>query len=59
MNTGSSGDSAILATCEYYCHILNKYNDAELKAVVDVATGRALWRPSTCISGTGYKEIQV
>ncbi len=53
----SSSPSTTLATCEYYCHVLNKYNDSELKAVVDVATGKALWRSSRCISV--YKEIQV
>lgn len=53
----SSSPSTILATCEYYSHVLNKYNDAELKSVVDVATGKAAWRSAGCIST--YKEVQV
>ena len=53
----SSSPSTSLATCEYYCHVLAKYTDQELKAVLDVATGRAPWRGSNVISN--YKEIQV
>ena len=45
----SSSPSTTLATCEYYCHVLNKYTDAELRSVVDVATGKAAWRSSSCI----------
>ena len=39
------------------CHVLHHYSDAELKAVMDVATGKASWRPSEVIGV--YKEIQV
>lgn len=53
----SSSPSTSLATCEYYAHVLNNYTDSELRAVVDVATGKAPWRASNCISQ--YKEIQI
>jgi hypothetical protein len=53
----SSSPSTSLATCEYYAHVLNNYTESELRAVVDVATGKAPWRASTCISQ--YKEIQI
>ena len=48
----------LLRCChQYYAHVLSKYSDQELSAVVDVATGRAPWRSSDVISN--YKEIQV
>lgn len=53
----SSSASTSLATCEYYCHVLNKYNDNELKAVMEVALGRSAWRPSNTMGS--YKEVQI
>lgn len=53
----NSSKTSPLATCEHYCHVLNLYTDAELRAVMDVATQRAPWRPSTVISQ--YKEFQL
>ena len=32
----SSSPSTTLATCEYYCHVLNTYSNPELMAVMDV-----------------------
>lgn len=55
MDSGSP--SATLATCEYYAHVLEKYNDRELKAVIDIATGAIEKHESGVIST--YKEIQV
>ena len=53
----SSCASVSLATVEFYNAVLNSYSDAELRSVMDVATGAASWRPSSCISN--YKEIQI
>ena len=53
----NSSRNSSLATCESYCHVLNKYSDAELEAVMDVATGKAPWRSSTVVSV--YKEFQL
>ena len=42
---------------QYYCHVLNKYSDAELQAVMDVAIGKQPYHESSVISV--YKEVQV
>ena len=34
---GNSSASSVVATCEQYCHVLMKYKDKELRAVVDIA----------------------
>lgn len=46
-----------LASCEYYAHVLLAYADPELKAVLQVATGREKFSNSSVISN--YKEIQI
>ncbi|KAJ4454506.1 hypothetical protein PAPYR_10769 [Paratrimastix pyriformis] len=46
-----------LATCEYYAHVLKQYSDAELRAVMDVATGRREFNASHIIHE--YKEVQL
>ena len=51
------GRPATLASCEYYAHVLATYNDDELRAVIAVANGDAVWQPSHCIRM--YKEIQL
>lgn len=53
-DTGSS--SAILASCEHYCHVLERYNDNELKSVIQVANGEVPFADSDCIQS--YKEVQ-
>ena len=53
----SSNPSTSLATCEYYCHVLHKYSDVELRSVMDVAIGKMAWSPSSVIAT--YKEVQV
>jgi len=46
-----------IASCEYYCHVLESYSGEELKAVVDVAIGKTEHSSSSIISI--YKEIQI
>jgi len=46
-----------IASCEYYCHVLQQYSTPELQAVVDVAIGKKDSTSSSCIST--YKEIQI
>jgi hypothetical protein len=46
-----------IASCENYCHVLDKYNDKELQAAVDVAMNRKQHCNSNIISS--YKEIQI
>lgn len=55
-DTGSN--HAILGSCEFYGHILNKLTDSEMKDLHKVATGTHL-----CVSNaahhTTYKEVQI
>ncbi|KAJ3443705.1 hypothetical protein M0812_09549 [Anaeramoeba flamelloides] len=46
-----------LASCEYYCHVLSEFSEKELKAIVEVGTGRATWKNSSLIAN--YKECQI
>lgn len=55
----ASGDTAgpvQISSCEYYYHVLNQYNDNELKAVIEVALGLKPFVDSSVI--TMYKEVQ-
>ncbi|KAJ3435186.1 hypothetical protein M0812_02317 [Anaeramoeba flamelloides] len=46
-----------LASCEYYCHVLSEFNENELRAIVEVGTGRVTWKDSAVIAS--YKECQI
>jgi Protein of unknown function (DUF3626) len=46
-----------LATCEFYCHVLDSYTDQELMKIALVATGVETALPSGCLGN--YKEIQI
>jgi len=50
-----------LASCEWYAHVLEKYSDLELKAVVEVALGESLSADSAVLdtAAGGYKEVQI
>jgi len=50
-----------LASCEWYAHVLEKYNDLELRAVVEVAVGERLFADSSVLdtAAGGYKEVQI
>eukprot|EP00440_Ansanella_granifera_P069575 gb/GFBE01075487.1/.p1 GENE.gb/GFBE01075487.1/~~gb/GFBE01075487.1/.p1 ORF type:complete len:517 (+),score=84.92 gb/GFBE01075487.1/:1-1551(+) len=50
-----------VASCEWYAHVLNKYNDKELAAVVRVAQGDKLFEDSSVLDTArgGYKEVQI
>jgi hypothetical protein len=60
----SDNDSAkncenALATCEYYGHVLNRYADTDLRAVLDISgtiATRIRGAPSKCST---YKEVQI
>lgn len=49
------------ASCEWYAHVLEKYTDAELQAVTEVALGDRLYVDSTVLdtAAGGYKEVQI
>jgi hypothetical protein len=53
-DSGNSGCE--LSSCEYYNHVLLRYNEQELAAVMRVANGIDQWASSDCIQQ--YKEIQ-
>eukprot|EP00760_Papus_ankaliazontas_P038914 PhM_4_TR9412/c0_g1_i1/m.79084 len=53
----SSSAAVSISSCEYYCHVLEKYTDSELKAVMDVGNGVVSEMCSSCISN--YKEVQL
>jgi hypothetical protein len=58
-NTGAAcfNDSDTLATNEYYAHVLHRYNDYELTAILNVCkTARMGGSSSTCAT---YKEVQI
>lgn len=46
-----------LSCCEHYAHVLNSYSNEELRAVVEVATGKRTFNASNIIRV--YKEIQI
>eukprot|EP00759_Apiculatamorpha_spiralis_P006790 PhF_6_TR1404/c0_g1_i1/m.2439 len=52
----SSASNCELSSCEYYNHVLLRYNDQELRSVIRVANGLDSSAPSDCIQQ--YKEIQ-
>eukprot|EP00760_Papus_ankaliazontas_P028301 PhM_4_TR3627/c0_g1_i1/m.84077 len=52
----SGNSNAELSSCEYYAHVLLRYNDSELKGVMEVANGVKPYLDSSCISN--YKEVQ-
>lgn len=56
-NEDTSSARCRLSSCEYYCHVLDSFNDAEFKSVMDVANGVKIFADSNCIST--YKEIQI
>ncbi|KAJ9448377.1 hypothetical protein DIPPA_55829 [Diplonema papillatum] len=56
-NCDSSSSSAEIASCEFHAHVLAKYSDAELRAVLEVANRKQLWLNSNVISQ--YKEVQI
>ncbi|CAK9075454.1 unnamed protein product [Durusdinium trenchii] len=49
------------ASCEWYAHVLEKYTDAELQAVTEVALGDRLFVDSGVLdtAAGGYKEVQI
>jgi len=49
------------ASCEWYAHVLEKYTDAELQAVTEVALGDRLFADSSVLdtAAGGYKEVQI
>jgi hypothetical protein len=47
-----------LTTCQYYCHVLNQYTDAELKCVVECAVGKKKYGYKSDVIST-YKEVQI
>lgn len=57
----SGYDEALIATCEYYCHVLEFYTDEDLQMVVRVAKNFSSDPTySETSSGMGeYKEIQI
>lgn len=50
-----------LASCEWYAHVLELYNDLELLAVTEVALGHRLYADSSVLetAAGGYKEVQI
>lgn len=50
-----------LASCEWYAHVLDKYSNLELRAVVEVALGERLYVDSSILdtAAGGYKEVQI
>jgi len=48
-------------SCEWYAHVLQKYSDSELGAVVDVALGKKLFVDSSVLDTAKghYKEVQI
>ena len=57
----TSNVAGVVASCQYYAHVLDKYNEQELRAVVDVACGSRPFGCATPASGSigNYKEVQV
>jgi hypothetical protein len=53
----TSDETAQMATCEYYAHVLNTYTDVELKDIHSVASGAVQYLPST--SHSSFKEVQL
>jgi len=53
----SSSPATLLASCEYHAHVLAQYSDAELGAVIEVATGQVPFHDSRRV--TSYKEVQI
>jgi hypothetical protein len=56
-----SCNSGQIASCEWYAHVLEKYNDLELRAVTEVALGERLYADSAVLetAAGGYKEVQI
>jgi len=53
----TSSSTVKLSCCEHYENVLFSYTDQEIKAIIDVATGKVLFHRSDCISQ--YKEVQI
>ncbi|KAI6656396.1 Prolyl 4-hydroxylase subunit alpha-1-like [Oopsacas minuta] len=53
----SSNSTVKIASCEHYKHVLNEYTDAELSAILKVATKKKPWANSDIIQQ--YKEVQI
>jgi hypothetical protein len=51
-------DEVALASCEDYAHILLRYSDEELRAVLEVALGERLFVDSDAVVSV-YKEVQL
>jgi len=50
------GADVQIATCEHYVHVLDKYNDEELRAVAKASLGKSVCQDSTRMGH--YKEVQ-
>lgn len=48
-----------LACCDFYAHVLSQYSDEELKAALEVGTGRVASHDSDVIDNFAYKEAQI
>lgn len=53
----TSSQTAKIASCEHYAHVLDQYNDLEFESTMKVALGKSLYEDSKIISV--YKEIQI
>jgi hypothetical protein len=53
----TAADAALLATCEYYAHVLDTYTPEELKNIHLVASGKQMTASSQTHSA--YKEVQI
>lgn len=62
-NKDSSYNDVILACCEYYCHVMNSFNNGELEATMEVGIKTekdpTFHRLSSSIDMSYYKEIQI
>jgi len=47
-----------IASCEHYLHVLNEFNDVELRSVLKVALGESPFLRSTGLAMGTYKEVQ-
>uniref|UniRef100_A0A7S2Y6K0 Uncharacterized protein n=1 Tax=Entomoneis paludosa TaxID=265537 RepID=A0A7S2Y6K0_9STRA len=57
-DTGGRHDA--LATCDHYAHVLNRYHDSDLCALLDVSTSAARRIGGASSSGVAtYKEVQI
>lgn len=57
-DTACKNGAHILATCEYYNHVLMDYTDDDLKYIVQIATGQVPYLDSGLLN-SAYKETQI